>query len=336
MTRLPFPPLSPTSINSTVTSTVLSPTHFSPTQPSYCLSKAISFLCISFKQKFHLKWESMFEKPKLVLFSLSLNTCRSACMVFIVKSLLRRLVCLVLPKSERSMDWFLVRRSFEYRGLLGRPPIQKKTMRHNANFCGKKMPILVISLTAFWKQLAHRREERKAVCVAYSSSCPAFVNSCRNNYISSFKGTFSHALYGMKAEDARCFWLGRDVIRKGEKRTRLSDCMVGEAGRSWQGIEESSTLLNITTSPRDSVPPTPHNLTLGSLGSFSQFLRILLGHPEFLPLDTIALSCPPHLNSAILKRLKLQLCFLGSDNDSVTWWQKWFTCEQKEGGGLSV
>ena len=112
------------------------------------------------------------------------------------------------------------------------------------------------------------REERKAVCVAYSSSCPAFVNSCRNNYISSFKGTFSHALYGMKAEDARCFWLGRDVIRKGEKRTRLSDCMVGEAGRSWQGIEESSTLLNITTSPRDSVPPTPHNLTLGSLGFF--------------------------------------------------------------------
>ena len=139
-------------------------------------------------------------------------------------------------------------------------------------------------------------EERKAVCVAYSSSCPAFVNSCRNNYISSFKGSFSHALYGMKAEDARCFWLGRDVIRKGEKRTRLSDCMVGEAGRSWQGIEESSTLLNITTSPRDSVPPTPHNLTLGSLVSFSQFLGIFLGHP-----------CPPHLNSAILdlKRLKL-------------------------------
>lgn len=168
-------------------------------------------------------------------------------------------------------------------------------------------------------------EERKAVCVAYSSSCPAFVNSCRNNYISSFKGTFSHALYGMKAEDARCFWLGRDVIRKGEKRTRLSDCMVGEAGRSWQGIEESSTLLNITTSPRDSVPPTPHNLTLGSLVSFSQFLGIFLGHPEFLPLDTIVLSCPPHLNSAILKRLKLQLCFLKSDNDSVTWWQKWFT-----------
>ena len=132
-------------------------------------------------------------------------------------------------------------------------------------------------------------EERKAVCVAYSSSCPAFVNSCRNNYISSFKGTFSHSLFGMKAEDARCFWLGRDAIRKGEKRTRLSDCMVGEAGRSWQGIEESSTLLNITTSPRDSVPPTPHNLTLGSLVSFSQFLGILLGHP-----------CPPHLNSAIL------------------------------------
>ena len=97
------------------------------------------------------------------------------------------------------------------------------------------------------------------------------------------------------------------MIRKGEKRTRLSDCMVGEAGRSWQGIEESSTLLNITTSPRDSVPPTPHNLTLGSLVSFSQFLGIFLGHSEFLPLDTIALSCPPHVNSAILdlKRLKL-------------------------------
>ena len=104
-------------------------------------------------------------------------------------------------------------------------------------------------------------------------------------------------------------FLTGDVIRKGEKRTRLSDCMVGEAGRSWQGIEESSTLLNITTSPRDSVPPTPHNLTLGSLVPFSQFLGIFLGNPEFLPLDTIALSCPPHLNSAILdlKRLRLLL-----------------------------
>ena len=104
-------------------------------------------------------------------------------------------------------------------------------------------------------------------------------------------------------------FLTGDVIRKGEKRTRLSDCMVGEAGRSWQGIEESSTLLNITTSPRDSVPPTPHNLTLGSLVSFSQFLGIFLGHSEFLPLDTIAPGCPPHLNSAILdlKRLRLLL-----------------------------
>ena len=89
------------------------------------------------------------------------------------------------------------------------------------------------------------------------------------------------------------------MIRKGEKRTRLSDCMVGEAGRSWQGIEESSTLLNITTSPRDSVPPTPHNLTLGSLVFFLTVFGILLGHP-----------CPPHLNTAILdlKRLRLTHC----------------------------
>ena len=103
------------------------------------------------------------------------------------------------------------------------------------------------------------------------------------------------------------FLTGRDVIRKGEKRTRLSDCMVGEAGRSWQGIEESSTLLNITTSPRDSVPPTPHNLTLGSLVSFSQFLGIFLSLSDFLPLDTVALSCPPHLNSAILDLKKAKV-----------------------------
>ena len=226
-----FPPLSPTSINSTVTSAVLSPTHFSPTQP-FLLSlknKVIFFHLFQTEIPLYTRYLSSLRRKGnygetcgslgiypfdwLVWFSLSLNTCRSACVVFIVKSLLCRLVCLVFPKSERSVDRFLVRRSFEYRGLLGRPPIQKKTMRHNANFCGKKMPILVISLTAFWKQ-AHSWEERKAVCVAYSSSRPAFVNSCRNNYISSFKGTFSHAPYGMKAEDARCFWLGMWLERE--------------------------------------------------------------------------------------------------------------------------
>ena len=208
-------------------------------------------------------------------------------------------------KSERSVDRFLVRRSFEYRGLLDDRQLKRKQCDTMPISAERKCPFSSFRWLRFENN--RLREERKAMCVAYSSSRPAFVNSCRNNYISSFKGTFSHALYGMKAEDARCFWLGRDVIRKGEKRTRLSDCMVGEAGRSWQGIEESSTLLNITTSPRDSVPPTPHNLTLGSLVSFSQFLGIFLGHSEFLPLDTIALSCPPHVNSAILdlKRLRL-------------------------------
>ena len=86
--------------------------------------------------------------------------------------------------------------------------------------------------------------------------------------------------------------------------------MVGEAGRSWQGIEESSTLLNITTSPRDSVPPTPHNLTLGSLFFFTVFGNI------FRP----PLPSPSQLSNSRSEKTKvithLQIFFLGSDNDS--------------------
>ena len=164
------------------------------------------------------------------------------------------------------------------------------------------------------------REERKAMCVAYSSSRPAFVNSCRNNYISSFKGTFSHALYGMKAEDARCFWLGMWLEREGE--TNPSEWLHG--GRSWQVLARHRGVLHpleyhhLTQGLSPSHTPQPHSWVTGF---FSQFLGIFLGNPEFLPLDTIAPGCPPHLNSAILdlKRLRLthlQIFFLGSDNDS--------------------
>ena len=120
-----FPPLSPTSINSTVTSTVLSPTHFSPTQTSFCLSKTKSFLPLfqtetplytrynsRLRRMGNYGWKAktcgiigFYSFDWLVWFSLSLNAYCSACVVLIVKSLLCRLVCLVRKWESQKGQW---------------------------------------------------------------------------------------------------------------------------------------------------------------------------------------------------------------------------------------